>query len=93
LNKYATTLHKTINHQETVEFVRISQDKKLLATCGMNNPVRVWSLDTTFDLKCTLEGPSEDMTFLEWHPKGNVLITGGKDKMVWMFNGLNGQYL
>lgn len=33
------------------------------------------------------------MLFVEWHPKGNVLITGGKDYMVWMLNGLSGEIL
>ena len=35
------------------------------------------------------EGPdnSDDMEFVQWHPKGNVFITGGKDKLIWLMNG------
>jgi WD40 repeat protein len=54
----------------------------------MNNTIRIWNVEKDLELKYNLEdGPSDDLNFLEWHPKGNVLITGGKDKMIWMFNG------
>ena len=60
----------------------------------MNNVLRVWDAEKDFELKCTLEGgPTEDLSFVEWHPKGNVILTGGKDYMVWMFNGQNGEFL
>lgn len=75
-------------HTETVEFIKFNYDGKLLATGGMNNQIRIWNVENDLELKYTLEdGPSDDLNFLEWHPKGNVLITGGKDKMIWMFNG------
>lgn len=53
----------------------------------MNNPIRIWDVESELKEKASLEGPSEDMNFLEWHPKGNVVLTGGKDMMIWMFNG------
>ena len=34
-----------------------------------------------------------NLCFVEWHPKGNVILTGGKDYMIWMFNGQNGEFL
>ena len=38
------------------------------------------------------EGPDvkDDMNFIQWHSKGNVFITGGKDNLIWLLNGLNG---
>lgn len=87
-------LYKALpGHTETVEFTQFSHDGKLLVTGGMNNQLRVWNVEKDFELKCTLEGPSEDLCFVEWHPKGNVILTGGKDYMVWMFNGSNGEFL
>jgi ribosome assembly protein SQT1 len=82
-------------HTETVEFIKFNYDGKLMATGGMNNKIRVWNTASEdFEIKCTLDdGPSDDMNFLEWHPKGNVLITGGKDFMVWLLNGANGQFI
>lgn len=51
-------------------------------------------MERDFELKYPLEdGPLEDLNFLEWHPKGNVFITGGKDFLIWMFNGSNGQFI
>ena len=82
-----------MGHTETVEFIKFNFDGKLMVTGGMNNKLRVWSAES-FELKYALEdGPTEDLNFLEWHPKGNVFITGGKDLLIWMFNGGNGQFL
>jgi WD40 repeat protein len=56
----------------------------------MNNILRIWSSET-LELKHAIEdGPTDDLNFLEWHPKGNVFITGGKDLLIWMYNGGNG---
>ena len=71
----------------------------------MNNILRVWELHadpTVHDgqfkrsLKCKLEnGPAEtdDILFCEWHPKGNAILCGGKDYMLWIMNGANGAFL
>lgn len=93
--KFKSVLHKSLpGHTETVEFIKFNHDGKLMATAGMNNQIRIWNTEADFTLKCALEdGPSEDLNFLEWHPKGNVLITGGKDLLIWMFNGQNGQFM
>ena len=57
--------------------------------------MRVWD-SSTFTLKFSIdEGPDtqHDMNFVSWHPKGNVFLTGGKDNLIWMLNGMNGQYI
>jgi WD40 repeat protein len=85
-------------HNETVEFIKFNHDGKLVVTGGMNNVLRVWSADKNmeFTVKCKLEnGPAEtdDILFVEWHPKGNALICGGKDFMIWLMNGATGDFL
>jgi WD40 repeat protein len=30
---------------------------------------------------------------VDWHPKGNAFICGGKDFMVWLINGASGNYI
>ena len=91
-------------HTETVEFIKFNHDGKYVVTGGMNNVLRVWQVKeepgavTPFKitLKCKLEnGPSEsdDINFVEWHPKGNAVICGGKDQMVWLMNAISGDFL
>lgn len=40
-------------------------------------------------------GPDEkdDILFSEWHPKGNAILCGGKDYMLWIMNGSTGDFL
>ena len=87
-------------HTESVEFVRFSFDGKLCLTGGMNNVLRVWQMDAenpqVFKEKCKLEnGPAEsdDIGFVDWHPKGNAVLCGGKDYMIWLMNGATGDFL
>ena len=49
-----------------------------------------------FKEKCKFEnGPAEsdDILFVEWHPKGNAVLCGGKDYMIWLMNGATGDFL
>ena len=79
-------------HTETVEFIEFNHDGKLCLTGGLNNQFIIWDVTDDgkfkFKLKVT-EGPdqADDMEFVQWHPKGNVFITGGKDKLIWLING------
>lgn len=61
----------------------------------MNNQLRIWNSENNeFELKYTLtDGPTDDLNFLEWHPKGNVFMTGGKDYLIWLYNGANGTFI
>ena len=60
----------------------------------MNNLLRVWDVQNGFTLKKTLENiPQEDLNFIEWHHQAPVLMTGGKDYMIWLVNALNGKVM
>ena len=60
----------------------------------MNNLLRVWDVQNGFTLKKTLENiPQEDLNFIEWHHQAPVLMTGGKDYMIWLVNALNGKIM
>ena len=82
-------------HTETVEFAKFNFDGKFMISGGMNNQLRIWGTETNeFELLYTVtDGPTEDLNFLEWHPKGNVFITGGKDYLIWLYNGSNGTFI
>lgn len=60
----------------------------------MNNFLRVWDVQNDFKLKRTLDNiPQEDLNFVEWHSAAPVLITGGKDYMIWLVNAVNGKIM
>jgi WD40 repeat protein len=60
----------------------------------MNNYLRVWDVANGFTLKRTLDSvPQEDLNFVEWHQSAPLLLTGGKDYMVWMVNAQNGKVM
>lgn len=94
-------------HTETLEHIKFNHDGKLCITGGMNNVLRVWKVernlnagpndnDFTFELKIKLEnGPSanEDINIVEWHPKGNAVLCGGKDFSLYLLNGASGDFL
>ena len=90
-------------HTETVEFIKFNFDGKLCVTGGMNNVLRVWQVEENKDpltdnyklkLKTKLEnGPGTDLNFVEWHPKGNAVLCGGKDFMLYLLNGATGDFL
>lgn len=94
-------------HTETVETIMFNFNGKLCMTGGMNNVLRVWSVEAnpdagleepsfTFKLKTKLEsGPSEkdDILITEWHPKGNAVLCGGKDFTLYLLNGATGDFL
>ena len=37
--------------------------------------------------------PQEDLNFVEWHHTAPILITGGKDYMIWLVNAVNGKIM
>ena len=94
-------------HTETVEFIKFNFDGKLCLTGGMNNILRIWSVEAVpdckqdessfvFKLKTKLEnGPSEndDILVVDWHPKGNAVLCGGKDYTLYLMNGATGEFL
>jgi len=40
-----------------------------------------------------LEGPSQDISFIDWHKKGNVIVCGSIDGSAWLFNAETGDVL
>ena len=61
-----------------------------LATASMDGLVRVYSSnpETGIELKCSFEGPGEDIecNWIDWHSRGPILIAGYADGSVWMWN-------
>lgn len=49
---------------------------------------KVWSTEGA--LLRTLEGPTDALEWMCWHPRGNVLVAGGQDFSSWMWNAQTG---
>eukprot|EP00842_Homolaphlyctis_polyrhiza_P005308 jgi/Hompol1/5779/HPOL_004687-RA len=70
-------------HSDSVVAIQFSSDGQFVASGGMDGKVIVHRI-ADGQLIQTLEGPSE-VTWIDWHPKGNVLLCGGEDGSVWMW--------
>lgn len=90
----ATMIQELKGHTESVEFCKFDASGKWLVTGGMNNILRVWDVENDFALKTELDAvPQEDLNFVQWHPTAPVLLTGGRDYMLWMLNAVNGKLM
>ncbi|EGR31921.1 hypothetical protein IMG5_099490 [Ichthyophthirius multifiliis] len=76
---------------ETIDFAKFNFDGSLFVTGALDGSVKVWTSNGEF--KKLLEGPTDEIRFLNWHPKGNVVIAGSADNSVWMWNAISGQYM
>ncbi|CAG8581751.1 13074_t:CDS:2, partial [Cetraspora pellucida] len=72
-----------LGHKDTVQSVLFSKDGQYVASGGMDGKIFVWKVDSN-ELITSLEGPEEVM-WLDWHPKGTVLLAGSNDATIWMW--------
>ncbi|KAI9205088.1 WD40-repeat-containing domain protein [Polychytrium aggregatum] len=70
-------------HSDTVAAVAFSFDGAFIASGGMDGKVFVFKVSTG-ELVVTLDGPTE-VSWLDWHPRGPVLLAGSADGTIWMW--------
>ncbi|PVF93297.1 WD40 repeat-like protein [Serendipita vermifera] len=78
---------KLDGHQDSVVAVAFSHDGKMVATGGMDGRVRVWKEKDSWkswEFLTQLEGVDE-VVWVKWHPLGPILLVGGQDSTVWMY--------
>lgn len=79
-------------HTDTIAAAAFDPTGATVATGGMDGSIRLWNSQTGEQQAC-LEGPSEAIEWLAWHPKGTVLLAGSEDMMAWMFNAAQQQVM
>ncbi|KAJ1848145.1 60S ribosomal subunit assembly or modification protein [Coemansia sp. RSA 2703] len=85
------TVGQLEKHDDSVVAVKFSNDGSLVASGGMDGKVNVYRTEGL--QKCsTLEGPDE-IQWINWHPKGNVLLAGANDASMWMWSLPTGDFM
>ena len=80
---------ETPKQNETVDFAKFSFDGKFFATGTLDGAIKIWEAETG-EFKRLLEGPADEIRFIDWHSKGNVIVAGSADNTAWMWNAANG---
>ncbi|CAG8490317.1 1111_t:CDS:10, partial [Acaulospora colombiana] len=76
-------LYELTGHTDTVTSVMFSKNGEFVASGGMDGKILVWKVDGG-ELVASLEGPDEVM-WIDWHPKGTILLAGANDASIWMW--------
>jgi WD40 repeat protein len=75
-------LHRIFSgHTAPVLFVAWSHDDSILASCGQDSHVRLWSPTTSSCIK-VLRHHSDPVLSASWLPDNKTLVTAGQDRMV-----------
>lgn len=70
-------------HGDSVVSLAFSFDGKYVASGGMDGIAHICHLESENIM--SLQGPNE-ITWIRWHPRGNVVLAGGEDGSIWMWS-------
>lgn len=68
--------------------VEFNFDGSLLGSASLDGTVKIWNVESGALVR-TLEAGS-DVNWLNWHPKGNVVLAGSADQSAWMWLATSG---
>eukprot|EP01061_Rhynchopus_euleeides_P026101 TRINITY_DN42762_c0_g1_i1.p1 TRINITY_DN42762_c0_g1~~TRINITY_DN42762_c0_g1_i1.p1 ORF type:complete len:431 (+),score=202.61 TRINITY_DN42762_c0_g1_i1:51-1343(+) len=72
-------------HTDTVVYTAFSADGTLFATGGLDGRVILWKSDDGSHV-ATMEDLGDAISYLFWHPKGNIVFAGSADSQSAMWN-------
>ncbi|GFR46469.1 hypothetical protein Agub_g8045, partial [Astrephomene gubernaculifera] len=76
-------------HTDTVAALAFNSTGNMLATAGMDGQCKIWDVPEG-RLRHSLEGSGGALQWLSWHPRGDVVVAGTDDCMVYMWNAATG---
>ena len=85
-------LAELTEHSDTVVAVAFNFDLTLFATASYDSTVCIYP-SSNFKVVQTLQGPSSEIEWLAWHPKGNAIVAGSADSTAWIWDAMNGTCL
>ncbi|KAI8075181.1 quinon protein alcohol dehydrogenase-like superfamily [Gongronella butleri] len=84
-------LYELGGHTDSVVALAYSVQGDYVASAGMDGHIRVWAMETG-ELCADVDGP-DDVVWINWHPKGNVLLAGANDATIWMWAMPSGKFM
>jgi ribosome assembly protein SQT1 len=85
------TVKELGGHEDSVVASGFNFNGTLMATGGMEGVVKIWDV-ASGALVQNLQAP-DDIIWLSWHPKGNVILAGTEGGTAWMWNAQTGTNL
>ena len=71
-------------NKDSVNFVSFSFDNKYLLTASVDGSVNIFSVPN-FELLQTIDDQDQEITFIEWHPKGPAFCFGSAEGAAWVY--------
>ena len=71
-------------NKDSVNFVSFSFDNKYLLTASVDGSIHIFSVPN-FDLIQTIDDQDQEITFIEWHPKGPAFCFGSAEGAAWVY--------
>lgn len=84
--------YKLSSHTDSISHSKFSLDGKFLATSSLDSTINIWDSESGKKIH-TLEGPSEDIECMVWHPKGPALFCGSSDCGGYLWDAKSGKLL
>ncbi|CAG8731370.1 2324_t:CDS:2, partial [Ambispora leptoticha] len=78
-------LHVLSEHADFVSFVSWSPNDSMLLTCGQDNEIKLWNVQTG-ECVNTMKKHTEFVTACAWLPDGKSFISGSQDKNTFLWD-------